>query len=86
MFVVNIFQQLTPPVLVEIWYDDSPYLYGEALGITFEAEKNVTIRYPLNLSEHIAHVDVYRTARITGPTTKLNLNYNLTWFQILLTL
>ncbi|PSR92509.1 Receptor-like protein kinase [Actinidia chinensis var. chinensis] len=87
MFRLNVGGQYIPSTsdsgLSRIWYDDSPYLYGAALGITSEAEKNVTIRYPSNLPEYIAPVDVYRTARTMGPTAKLNLNYNLTWvFQV----
>ncbi|GFZ13909.1 malectin/receptor-like protein kinase family protein [Actinidia rufa] len=58
MFRLNVGGQYIPSTsdsgLSRIWYDDSPYLYGAALGITSEAEKNVTIRYPSNLPEYIA--------------------------------
>lgn len=65
--------------LSRIWYDDSPYLYGAAFGITSEADKNVSIHYPSNLSEIIAPVDVYRTARRMGPNPEVNIKFNLTW-------
>ncbi|KAG5555288.1 hypothetical protein RHGRI_012731 [Rhododendron griersonianum] len=65
--------------LSRIWYDDSPYLYGAAFGITSEADKNVSIDYPSNLTEYIAPVDVYRTARTMGPNPKVNIKFNLTW-------
>lgn len=65
--------------LSRIWYDDSPYLYGAAFGITSEADKNVSIEYPSNLTESIAPVDVYRTARTMGPNPKVNIKFNLTW-------
>ncbi|KAA8527367.1 hypothetical protein F0562_034918 [Nyssa sinensis] len=65
------------------WYDDSPYLYGAAYGVTSEAERNVTIQYSSNVPRYIAPVNVYSTARTMGPNPKLNLNYNLTWvFQV----
>ncbi|XP_058208754.1 receptor-like protein kinase ANXUR2 [Rhododendron vialii] len=65
--------------LSRIWYNDSPYLYGAAFGITSEADKNVSIDYPSNLTEYIAPVDVYRTARTMGPNPKVNIKFNLTW-------
>lgn len=69
--------------LSRTWYDDSPYLYGAAFGVTSEADSNVTIQYPSHVPEYIAPVDVYRTARTMGPDPKINQNYNLTWvFQV----
>ncbi|XAR56995.1 Non-specific serine/threonine protein kinase [Bertholletia excelsa] len=87
MFRLNVGGQYIPETkdsgLSRVWYDDSPYLFGAAFGITPMAEKNITIQYPSNLSKYIAPPDVYMTARTMGPTAKLNLNYNLTWvFQI----
>ncbi|KAL3812271.1 hypothetical protein ACJIZ3_013539 [Penstemon smallii] len=69
--------------LTRIWYDDSPYIFGAALGVSSEAEKNVSIVYPSNDSKFIAPENVYRTARSMGPNSTVNQNYNLTWvFQI----
>ncbi|KAL7210603.1 hypothetical protein ACSBR1_032043 [Camellia fascicularis] len=87
MFRLNVGGQYIPATndsgLGRTWYDDSPYLFGAALGVSSEADKNVTIQYPDNLPKYIAPVDVYRTARTMGPNPKINLNYNLTWvFQV----
>ncbi|KAL3634661.1 hypothetical protein CASFOL_021715 [Castilleja foliolosa] len=62
-----------------IWYDDSPYIYGAAFGVTNKANSNVTIAYPSKESENIAPLDVYQTGRSMGPNTTVNVNYNLTW-------
>ncbi|KAL3505626.1 hypothetical protein ACH5RR_031008 [Cinchona calisaya] len=65
------------------WYDDSPYLFGAAFGVTSEADNNVKIKYPADLPEYIAPVNVYDTARSMGPNEKVNQNFNLTWvFQV----
>ncbi|XP_024929595.3 receptor-like protein kinase ANXUR1 isoform X2 [Ziziphus jujuba] len=65
------------------WYDDSPYLFGAAFGVTFEADKNLTIRFPPSVPEYIAPLSVYSTARTMGPNPNINQNYNLTWvFQV----
>lgn len=69
--------------LSRTWYDDSPYLYGAAFGVTSEADINVSVKYPSDIPDYIAPVDVYRTARTMGPDPKINQNYNLTWvFQV----
>ena len=69
--------------LSRTWYDDSPYLYGAALGVTSQADSNFTIKYPSDMPDYIAPIDVYRTARTMGPDPKINQNYNLTWvFQV----
>lgn len=68
--------------LMRTWYDDAPYLYGAALGVTSEASKTETIQYK-DMPQYVAPVDVYRTSRTMGPTAQLNLNFNLTWvFQV----
>ncbi|KAI8004684.1 Receptor-like protein kinase ANXUR1 [Camellia lanceoleosa] len=87
MFRLNVGGQYIPATndsgLSRTWYDDSPYLFGAAFGVTSEADKNVTIQYPNNLPKYIAPVDVYSTARTMGPNPKINLDYNLTWvFQV----
>lgn len=86
MFRLNVGGQYIPAIndsgLLRTWYDDSPYLFGAAIGVTSQA--NVSIQYPTNdVPKSIAPYDVYSTARTMGPDSKVNLNYNLTWiFQI----
>lgn len=87
MFRLNVGGQHIPASndsgLTRTWYDDSPYLYGAAFGVTSEAGKNLTIRYPPGVQEYIAPLSVYSTARSMGPNPKINQNYNLTWvFQV----
>lgn len=61
------------------WGDDSLYIYGAGIGVTYSADRNVTIQYSANLPEYIAPTAVYATARSMGPEPKVNLNYNLSW-------
>ncbi|KAL2464248.1 Receptor-like protein kinase ANXUR1 [Forsythia ovata] len=87
MYRLNVGGQFIPGTndsgLVRTWYDDSPYLFGAAFGVTSKASKNVSIEYPSTVSKYIAPVDVYITARTMGPNQTVNLNFNLTWvFQI----
>ncbi|GMP57096.1 hypothetical protein CsSME_00021330 [Camellia sinensis var. sinensis] len=87
MFRLNVGGQFIPEAndsgLTRTWYDDSPYLFGAAFGVSSEADKNVSIKYPSREAEYIAPVDVYKTARTMGPNPKINVNFNLTWvFQI----
>ncbi|OMO58451.1 hypothetical protein COLO4_34616 [Corchorus olitorius] len=87
MFRLNVGGQAIPPNndsgLTRTWYDDSPYLFGAAIGVTNEAGKNFTIQYSKDVTQDIAPSDVYSTARTMGPNPKVNQNYNLTWvFQI----
>ncbi|KAI6698706.1 hypothetical protein NL676_018825 [Syzygium grande] len=35
--------------LFRSWYDDSPYIYGAAVGVTATNDTNVTIRYPSSM-------------------------------------
>ncbi|GFP85256.1 receptor-like protein kinase anxur1 [Phtheirospermum japonicum] len=84
MFRLNVGGQYIPATtngsdLSRIWYDDSPYVYGAAFGVTNKADSNVTIAYPSKESENIAPLDVYGTARSMGPNATVNVNYNLTW-------
>ncbi|CAI9118970.1 OLC1v1020617C1 [Oldenlandia corymbosa var. corymbosa] len=67
--------------LARTWYDDSPYLFGAAFGVTSQASDNkVKIKYPNdNLPEYIAPLSVYDTARSMGPNASVNQNFNLTW-------
>ncbi|XP_031268408.1 receptor-like protein kinase ANXUR1 [Pistacia vera] len=69
--------------LTRTWYDDSPYIFSAAFGVTYKADKSIKIQYPSNVSKEIAPLDVYNTARSMGPNANININYNLTWvFQI----
>ncbi|ONI28022.1 hypothetical protein PRUPE_1G117700 [Prunus persica] len=83
MFRLNVGGQFIPTTndsgLTRTWYDDSPYLFGAAFGVTSEAGKNVSIKYPPEVPGYIAPLNVYSTARSMGPDPKINQNYNLTW-------
>ncbi|KAG6595549.1 Receptor-like protein kinase FERONIA, partial [Cucurbita argyrosperma subsp. sororia] len=61
------------------WFDDSPYLFAAAKGVTTITDQNTRITYPPSISTYVAPVDVYSTARTMGPDNNVNLNYNLTW-------
>ncbi|KAF3449275.1 hypothetical protein FNV43_RR10003 [Rhamnella rubrinervis] len=61
------------------WYDDTPYLYGAAIGVAVTSDPNMTIKYPNGMPSFVAPLDVYSTARSMGPNPQINLNYNLTW-------
>lgn len=85
MYRLNVGGQFIPPTndsgLARTWYDDSPYLFGAGIGITFSDE--VKLQYPTTVPDYIAPADVYTTVRSMGPEGKINMNYNLTWvFQV----
>lgn len=65
--------------LFRSWYDDSPYIFGAAFGVTETAAPNKTIVYPEGMPTYVAPQDVYATARSMGPNFNINQNYNLTW-------
>ncbi|KAF7837717.1 receptor-like protein kinase ANXUR1 [Senna tora] len=84
MFRLNVGGQYIAPTndsgrLSRTWYDDTPYLFGAASGITFGADKNVSIQYPFDTPHYIAPLGVYSTARSMGQNASVNQNYNLTW-------
>lgn len=83
MFRLNVGGQYIPTTsdsgLSRTWYDDSPYMFGTAYGITSEVGKNLSIDYPPHMPEYIAPRSVYRSARSMGTSSKTNQNYNLTW-------
>ncbi|PKI78267.1 hypothetical protein CRG98_001325 [Punica granatum] len=83
MFRLNVGGQYIPSTddsgLTRIWYDDTPYLFGAAIGVTSQADKNVTIRYSKDVPEYIAPLDVYSTARTMGPDPEVAQNSNLSW-------
>ncbi|MBA0857377.1 hypothetical protein Goshw_011605 [Gossypium schwendimanii] len=64
--------------LFRSWYDDQPYLFGAAFGVSAAADPNVTIDYG-TMATYTAPVSVYNTARSMGPNARINDNYNLTW-------
>ncbi|XP_057499538.1 receptor-like protein kinase FERONIA [Actinidia eriantha] len=64
--------------LFRAWYDDSPYIFGAAYGVTQTTSPNMTIQYPSGMPTYVAPIDVYATARSMGPYI-YNQNYNLTW-------
>ncbi|CAN8254734.1 unnamed protein product [Cochlearia groenlandica] len=65
--------------LYRSWYDDQPYVFAAALGVSETADPNMTIKYPAGTPEYVAPKDVYLTARSMGPSPQVNINYNLTW-------
>ncbi|KAJ7973499.1 Receptor-like protein kinase [Quillaja saponaria] len=84
MFRLNVGGQYISPIndsgLSRTWYDDTPYIFGAAIGITSEA-KNVKVDY--KMPEYVAPPDVYSTSRSMGVEKNVNKNFNLTWiFQV----
>lgn len=87
MFRLNVGGQSIGPDndsgLTRTWYNDSPYLFGAAFGITSLSDKSVGIQYSKDVTEDIAPLNVYSTARTMGSNPNVNRNYNLTWvFQV----
>ncbi|XP_061340393.1 receptor-like protein kinase ANXUR1 [Gastrolobium bilobum] len=86
MFRLNVGGQYISPTqdsgLTRMWYDDTPYLYGAATGVTNQATKDVKINYQ-TMPQYIAPSDVYSTSRSMGTNKDVNMGYNLTWiFQV----
>ncbi|XXG53949.1 hypothetical protein AAC387_Pa03g1957 [Persea americana] len=81
MYRLNVGGQFIPPTnvsgLARAWYDDSPYLFGAGIGVTF-LEKS-QIRCPRTVPKYFAPTDVYNTARSMGPDANISSNYILTW-------
>ncbi|XP_042475649.1 receptor-like protein kinase FERONIA [Macadamia integrifolia] len=65
--------------MLRSWFDDSPYIYGAAFGVTDSANSTSMIQFPTSIPSYVAPVDVYATARTMGPDPNVNVNYNLTW-------
>ncbi|XWS53514.1 hypothetical protein CRYUN_Cryun10bG0007800 [Craigia yunnanensis] len=78
MFRINVGGQSIAPNndsdLTRTWYDDSPYLFSAAFGVTSEAGKKVRIQYSTDVTEDIAPLNVYSTARTMGPDPKVDAN------------
>ncbi|KAK8548849.1 hypothetical protein V6N12_061753 [Hibiscus sabdariffa] len=87
MFRLNVGGEFIAPNedsgLTRTWYDDLPYLSGDSIGATSRAKRDVNIQYTAEVTEDIAPLIVYSTARTMGPYSKVNLKHNLTWiFQV----
>ncbi|XP_027351016.1 receptor-like protein kinase ANXUR1 [Abrus precatorius] len=82
MFRLNVGGQYISPTqdsgLTRMWYDDTPYLFGAATGVTNQAEKDVSINYQ-TMPQYIAPPNVYSTSRSMGNDKDVNMGYNLTW-------
>ncbi|KAE8654933.1 putative receptor-like protein kinase [Hibiscus syriacus] len=61
------------------WFDDSPYIFGAAVGTTPSRSDNVTIKYSEETPGYIAPVIIYDTSRTMNDDSQINMNYNLTW-------
>ncbi|KAE9616104.1 hypothetical protein Lal_00017159 [Lupinus albus] len=86
MFRLNVGGQYISPKqdsgLSRMWYDDTPYIYGAATGVTNQAEKDVKINYQ-TMPSYVAPTNVYATSRSMGNDKNVNMGYNLTWiFQV----
>ncbi|KHN14703.1 Receptor-like protein kinase ANXUR1 [Glycine soja] len=86
MFRLNVGGQFISPKqdsgLSRMWYDDTPYLYGAATGVTNQATKDVKIDYK-TMPQNIAPPNVYSTSRSMGNNKDVNMGFNLTWiFQV----
>ena len=83
MFRLNVGGQYISPTqdsrLSRMWYDDTPYLYGAATGVTNQAAKDVKISYQ-TMPQYIAPPNVYSTSRSMGSDKDVNMGFNLTWF------
>ncbi|PKI40974.1 hypothetical protein CRG98_038502 [Punica granatum] len=44
--------------LYRSWYDDSPYIYGAAIGVTETAGPNMSIKYPTKMPTYVAPVEL----------------------------
>jgi len=82
MYRLNVGGQAIPPKgdigFYRSWDDDTLHIFG-GQGVTFGADKNLSIRYTPTVPNYTAPLDVYASARSMGPNAQVNLNYNLTW-------
>ncbi|KAK9035047.1 hypothetical protein V6N11_077098 [Hibiscus sabdariffa] len=61
------------------WLDDSPYIFGAAVGNTPSRGSKVTIKYSKDTPAYIAPAIIYTTSRTMGVDPQINMNFNLTW-------
>eukprot|EP01018_Ginkgo_biloba_P004318 Gb_29930 [translate_table: standard] len=86
MVRLNVGGQSISPVhdsnLSRTWYDDSPYIFGAAYGVTLPADPNSRVLYSDNVPEYVAPPDVYSTSRTMNPDSTVNIKFNLTWMLL----
>ncbi|XP_021864544.2 receptor-like protein kinase ANXUR1 [Spinacia oleracea] len=79
---LNVGGNYIPPTndsgLLRTWYDDTPYIFGAAAGVTSADNETVGLVYQ-GMPKYIAPYDVYDTWRSMGPDPNITLNFNLTW-------
>lgn len=63
--------------LSRTWYDDTPYLYSAANGVT--SSNDTEVQYTANDPDYTAPQAVYQSFRSMTPNSDLNVNFNLTW-------
>jgi serine/threonine protein kinase len=68
--------------LSRTWYDDTPYIFGAASGVTISADPQRKVLYSGSVPEYIAPPEVYNTARSMGPDSSINVKFNLTWLVL----
>ncbi|OMP05221.1 hypothetical protein COLO4_08988 [Corchorus olitorius] len=61
------------------WSDDTPYIFGAAVGTTPMPRSDVVLRYTEDTPSYTAPDIVYTTSRTMGSVAKINMRYNLTW-------
>ncbi|KAK8669518.1 hypothetical protein V6N13_106946 [Hibiscus sabdariffa] len=61
------------------WFDDTPYIFGAAVGYTPSRGNNVTIKYSEDTPSYIAPAIIYTTSRTMIDDPQINMNFNLTW-------
>ncbi|KAH9301397.1 hypothetical protein KI387_012980 [Taxus chinensis] len=82
MFRLNVGGQAIQPLqdsnLSRTWYDDTPYIYGAAFGITNDNGSS-NLQYTSSDPVYVAPPDVYTTFRSMTPNSSVNAIFNLTW-------
>uniref|UniRef100_A0ACD5VP50 Uncharacterized protein n=1 Tax=Avena sativa TaxID=4498 RepID=A0ACD5VP50_AVESA len=65
--------------LTRAWFDDTPYVFGVMQGVTYNAGPRFHVKYPSEIAEYAAPLEVYTGTRSMGSDARVNQNYNLTW-------
>jgi serine/threonine protein kinase len=83
MYRFNVGGGFIPPSndsgLSRSWFDDTPYVFGVMQGVTYNAGARFHVKYPSEIAEYVAPVEVYTGTRSMGSDARVNQNYNLTW-------
>ncbi|CAL4957465.1 unnamed protein product [Urochloa decumbens] len=83
MYRFNVGGSYIPPAndsgLTRHWYDDTPYVLGPTMGVTYKAGPHFQLKYPSEIAEYAAPPEVYLGTRSMGSDPRMNQNYNLTW-------